>query len=190
MKAMFPQKRKNTKVEEFRSDSYEASLTPEERQSLYALLRAEVPYHEILKTTPVWRTGENMGQRPWTRTLYGIKHRLDLEDMLMNLEGESSFLEKTKSALDAFVKGSDGEKVLDRCMALIGQEVIQRTLKRLNPGARTAAAKLLLKRADQRRVDRRLDMVDALNKGEESEVDTSLTPEGREAAVKRILGIS
>ena len=75
-------------------------------------------------------------------------------------------------------------------MALIGQEVIQRTLKRLNPGARTAAAKLLLKRADQRRVDRRLDMVDALNKGEESEVDTSLTPEGREAAVKRILGIS
>jgi hypothetical protein len=54
---------------------------------------------------------------------------------------------------------------------------------------RTAATRLLLKRADQRRVDRRLDMVEAeFKKDAPNKTDIGLTPEEREQRMKQIFG--
>ena len=185
------EKRKGKKGVEFQKDSYEASLTPEERESLYAMLRSDMPFNEVLNATIPWRTGENAGKKPTLRTLYAINSRLDLEAILMGIEGTATFVENTNRQLRPYLKGTDGEKVLDQAMELIGKEVIRRTLYRLNPAARTAAAKLLLKRADQHRVDRRLDMVEAELKKDarEAKSDTKFTPEETEARYKQILSI-
>jgi hypothetical protein len=190
---MLPQqlrKRKGKKGVEFQKDSYEASLTPEERQSLYAMLRSDMPFEEVRKATVPWRTGEDAGKQPTLRTLYAINSRLDLEAILVGIEGTATFVEHTHRRLRPYLKGTDGEKVLDQAMELIGREVIRRTLYRLNPAARTAAARLLLKRADQRRVDRRLDMLEAeFKKDAPAKTGTRLTPEETEARYRQILSI-
>jgi hypothetical protein len=189
MKRKQPTKRK---MREFRGDSYEASLTPEELEELHDLVRSEKTITEICAASVPWRDGEGKGHKPSPQTIGRIKARLDLDDILQEIEGTAAFVEETKYGLDALVKGTDAEKVLDRAMMLIGQEVIHRTLKRLNPMARTAAAKLLLKRADQRRVDRRLDMVEAEFKkdGPAAQPDIGLTPEEKRQRMKEILRIN
>jgi hypothetical protein len=182
------QLRKETEPE-FRSDSYEASLTAKERQRLYAMLRSKLTIDEVVAKSIPWRTGDKAGEHPCWRTIYNIKSRLNLEEMLLSIEGSATIVERTRKELNALLKGTDGEKVLDRCMALIGQEVIHLTILRHNSEARNAAARLLLKRADQRRVDRRLDMLEVdLKKDAPGKTGPGLTPDEKQERIRQILG--
>ena len=167
-------------------NTYEGTLTEKQRRVLYRMLRSEMPFDEVLDKAPPWGSGPDAGKQPSLRTLYNINERLELEAILVGLEGTSALVGKTTKELRPFVNG-DGEQILDRALELIGSEVIRRTLYRLNPGARTAAARLLLKRADQRRVDRRLDMLEAdFKKGTEGK--SSLTGEEKEERMDRLFG--
>jgi hypothetical protein len=175
---------------EFRSDSYEASLTPEERQRLHAMLRTKMTIDEVLAESVPWSSGEDAGKKPCWRTLYNIRCRLKLEHMLLNIEWSATIVERTTEKLKALLKGTDAEKTLDVCMALIGQEVITSTMQGLSQEARNAATRLLLKRADQRRVDRRLDIVESeFKKDAPARPDLGLTPEEKEERMKEIFGI-
>lgn len=183
---------KKRKRPEIRPDSYEATLTAKERESLYAMLvtRRET-LEEIQEKTIPWRSGVNKGEKPETGTLWKIQQRLRLEWMVSRLNESCGKLERYKELLKPMAKTADQEHLLDWIMTLIGEEVIDYTLQRLHPEMRTAATRLLLKRADQRRVDRRLDMVEAeFKKGAPAaKSETGLTAEEKEARYKQILGI-
>lgn len=108
----------------------------------------------------------------------------ELSEVLAELEARARVCEGTHNALRPLVKGTDFELLLDECLFAIGQEVLLNTLNEVSPEERTAAARLMLKRADQRRVDR-------LHEEEtKNATKPTLTPEEKERRVKQILGIS
>jgi hypothetical protein len=153
------------------------------------MLCSDMPFSEVLKAAVPWRTGAEVGKKPTLRTLYAINSRLDLEATLVGLEGTSLFIEDTNRRLRPYLKGAEGEQVLDQAMHLVGKEVIRRTLYRLNPAARTAAARLLLKRAEQRRVDRRLKLLEVeVKKDGSDDAKSGLTPDEKQARIRQILG--
>jgi hypothetical protein len=183
---------KKRKRAEFRPDSYEATLTAKERRSLYVmLLCGRESLEEIQEQAIPWRSDEKKGQKPEISTLWKIQTRLRMERIVSRVNESCGKLEIYKELLMPMAKAMHQEQLLDWIMTLISEEVIDRTLERLNPEARTAAAKLLLKRADQRRVDRRLDMLEAEFKKETppDKPGTGLAFEEKEARMKKILGI-
>lgn len=175
---------------ELGANSYEASLTDAQRRELYAMLRSDLPFDELLKNAPPWGSGKEAGKKPSLGTLHRINERLDFEAILLSLEGTSALVEGKEKKSRANVYGK-GEQILDRALELIGHEVIRRTLNRRNAGERTAAAKLLLQRADQRREDRRLAMMEAESKKKtkgKNKAVAGLTREEREERMKQIFG--
>jgi hypothetical protein len=188
-----PTKRaKKRKRAEFRPDSYEATLTAKERESLYAmLLPGRETLEEVQEKAIPWRSGEKKGQKPDTGTLWKIQQRLRMLRMVSKLSVTCEKFERYRDLLAPMAKSAHQEQLLDWIMTLISEEVIDYTLERLHPEARTAAARLLLKRADQRRVDRRLDMLEEdRKKPAPRESQTGLTREEKEEAVDKILGIA
>jgi hypothetical protein len=188
MKTKPTQKRKRP---EFRCDSYEATLTPLERRSLHArLVAGRETLDEIEEKSIPWRSGKQEGEKPDTATLWKIQSRLRMQLMLGRLGGTCERFESYKKLLLPMAQNAHQEQLLDWIMMLICEEVVERTLERLNPEARTAATKLLLKRADQRRVDRRLDMVEAEFKKDASSVKRArkLTPNQKQERIRQILG--
>jgi hypothetical protein len=114
-----------------------------------------------------------------------------LDGVISSLNMACGKLETVKDVLMPMAKAANQEYVLDRIMVLLSEEVIDRTLERLHPEARTSAARLLLKRADQRRVDRRLKMLEEERKNATPvETETGLTAEEKEHAIDQILGIA
>ena len=109
--------------------------------------------------------------------------------MVSELKESSGRLEAIKKLLKPMAKKANQEEVLDGIMMLISEEVIERTLERLNPEARTSAARLLLKRADQRRVDRRLKALEAaVKKQPEGETERPWSAAEKQERIRQILG--
>lgn len=173
--------------------SYEAFLTEAQREKLYANLRSEMVLDEVVREAVPWRdprSGKGKLHPPSHNTLKRIRLKLNLEEMLDGLQESVGVVEQSKEILKPLIKDAADEKLLDQAMALITCEVITKTLKGLNPMARDSAARLLLKRADQRRVDRKLNLLEStLKKDGAKKDDSDLTPEEREAAVKQIFGV-
>jgi len=170
---------------------YEASLTPKKLERLHRLLRTPRTVDQLVIMAPPWGKGRRKGKRPSPDTLFDVRARLETQSTVDELSATAAFINNTNQALKEMVKGTNAEGVLDQVMMLLGQEVIYFTLKRLNPAARTAATRLLLKRADQRRVDRRLDLAEeTLEKPGNEQAKSPFSATEKEAAVKQILGIN
>jgi hypothetical protein len=141
--------------------SYEASLTKEERIELHSLLAGDESLHEIRGETIPWRDGPDKGTKPSIATLCKIKMRLRTEQMVLGLDQMLTTVRATKEQLAALAKPSDQEQLLDAAMAAIGREVLEKTLEGQDASVQKAVTRLLLKRADQRRFDRRMTLLEA-----------------------------
>jgi hypothetical protein len=134
-----------------RSDSYEASLTTKQREQLYVwLLDPAVSQKEVCRRAPPWPSGKRAGRKPGEYSLARIGQRLRLEGAMQDLDAtaavkQAALVRMLQNAAPDVVH----EETVNLAMQLISQEVIQKTLKRLDPASRTAAAKLLLERSDQ-----------------------------------------
>ena len=135
--------------------SYEASLTPEQRIALHALLSSDITLAEACAQAPPWPDGPEKGRPPSKSSLARIRSRLGIEENVGRIEAATATARATRSILKKLVKGTDQEQVLDQAMTLIGQQVIEATLGVASATVKTSAAWMLLRRADQRRSDRR-----------------------------------
>jgi hypothetical protein len=99
----------------------------------------------------------------------------------------------TRNLLRSLVSKHDQEEVLDEAMALIGQQLIDASLDSDGPSSKTAAAWLLLRRADQRRFDERTAILAAETekaaKTEQKPKRPPLTDEEKEAKWRQIFGM-
>jgi len=134
-----------------RSDSYEATLTGKQREQLYAwLLDPGMSQKEVCRRAPPWPRGQRAGRKPGECAIGKIGRRLRVEGALGDLEAIAAV--KQAALLKMLGSASpDGihEEIVNAAMQLIGQEVIQKTVNRLEPASRTAAAKLMLERSEQ-----------------------------------------
>ena len=144
-----------------KAGSYEASLTEEERFALHSLLLSGDSLLEVREKTIPWRDGPDKGMKPSTATLCKIKTRLHTEKMVRSLDGMLESIRATKTRLAALVRDANQEELLDAAMAAIGREVVEKTLEGRIPAEQRITARLLLKRADQHRFDRRMTFLEA-----------------------------
>ena len=99
--------------------------------------------------------------RPSIACLGRIRWRLGVEEKVGRIEEAAATRRATRRLLKKLVTGTDQEQVLDEVMTLIGEQVIDATLGMESASTRTAAAWLLLRRADQRRFDQRTAIFEA-----------------------------
>jgi hypothetical protein len=82
------------------------------------------------------------------------------------------------------------ERALNEITESLGRKLTRESDAKLSPAQRTAAVTLLLRRADQLRRDRKLDLLEALaRKKEPSAPSIPLTAEEKDALAKQVLGI-
>ena len=179
-----------------REDSYAAALTEEQRISLYALLRSGITLAEARGKAPPWPDGPDRPEkdnRPSMACLGRIRWRLRVEEKIVRIEDAAATRRATRRLLKKLVTGTDQEQVLDEVMTLIGEQVIDATLGMESASTRTAAAWLLLRRADQRRFDQRTAIFEAqTGKDKKTEEDAPLPPmdnEERERRYRQIFGM-
>jgi len=134
-----------------RSDSYEANISPEDREHLYAwLLQPGLSLKEPARRAPPWRTGKRAGRKPDSQAVAKISRRMRTETGLAELEAAALVQQVVlNKILEHIPPGQLHEEITDLCMRFIGQDVIHKTLQQLDPDSRTDAAKLLLQRSDQ-----------------------------------------
>jgi len=138
-----------------RSDSYEASLTEEQREELHALLsQPDLSLAQVRLLAPAWGSGPRDGAKPSITNLSQIFSRLRREAMLLNVEAKAKLMEavraQAKSHASEMESGQTLEEMIDIACDLVGQEVLQKTMADEDPKNRTAALRALLKRADQK----------------------------------------
>ena len=144
-----------------REGSYAAMLTEDERISLYALLLSGITLAEAREKVPPWADGPEKGRKPSEPCLWRIRRRLRIEQRVRKIEIATATFRATQSLLQNLVNKTDQEKVLDQAVTLIAQQVIDAGLDLDGPSSKTAAAWLLLRRADQRRFDQRTAVFEA-----------------------------
>jgi hypothetical protein len=181
-----------------RSDSYEATLTDEQREELHAWLsQPDLSLAEVRRLAPKWAGGPHDGSPPSIATLSGIGSRLRQEAMLLNVEATAKLMEAVRQKVGAHSRELQSEQsleqTLDTVCDLVGQEVLQKTLEREDPKNRTAALRALLKRADQKLTDRRVKLLEQeaaqAQKAKAVTADKSLTPEEKQLRLKQIFGM-
>lgn len=130
-----------------RSDSYEESLSEEKCEQLHALLSdSSLSLMQLRELVPVWGSGPRDGSKPSIASLSAIAARLRRDMTIDRVEDAARMMEQVHVKLS----GKAPQEILDTVIQLIGQEVIQKTLEGEDPKNRTAAARLLLKREDQK----------------------------------------
>lgn len=107
------------------------------------------------------------------------------DSLLTELETDDEAIKKVRAKTGARLQ----EELLDEIMEVIAHEVRHKTLKRVDAAGRTAAARLLLKRADQRRFDRHQDFIERQAKKKEPQPPPVLTEEQKQQRIKEIMGI-
>jgi hypothetical protein len=134
-----------------RCDSYEANLSVEEREELYAwLMEPGLSLRDAQERALPWRGGKRDGKKPSAKAVGKIGRRVRIESAMTELSAAAKVEAAAMARLLAHLPpGSLHEETVDLAMRLISQEVIARTLGGLDPGSRTAAARLMLKRSDQ-----------------------------------------
>ena len=140
--------------------SYESSLTEDERSTLHLLLLSNASLHELREQTIPWREGPDQGMKPSVATLWKIQTRLRTENMMLGLQGMLDTIHSTKAQLATLTSDTDQEQMLDAAMAAIAREAFDGAMQGANPAAQKIITRLLLKRADQRRFDRRMDFLE------------------------------
>jgi hypothetical protein len=177
-----------------RSNSYWGMLTEKQKALVQSILFAPgVSLREAAQRVPPTPGGPQIGRPPCLANLSNIRRQLKAEEMVFHIEEEEELIEGIRAQLrTGKAMTREQERLLDETMIVIGREVMSKTLERLDPASRTAAARLLLKRADQRRVDRHQDFVEAQARKNEAPPAPALplTADEKRAAVKKILGIS
>jgi|GEM_PF-3226177 len=173
--------------------SYEAALTEAQRISLHALLLSGITLSEAQEKVPPWPDGPEKDKKPSTTSLWRIQVRLRVKERVQKIEMAMVTFRATQTLLQKLVNKTDQEKVLDQAMTLIGQQVIDAGLDVHGPTSKTAAAWLLLRRADQRRFDQRTAIFEAqAGKARETGEDAPLPPmdnEERERRYRQIFGM-
>jgi hypothetical protein len=81
------------------------------------------------------------------------------------------------------------EELLEEILEVLALEVRHKTLKGLDPNGRTAAARLLLKRADQRRQDHHQAFLETQAKKKEPQPAPVLTEEQKQQRIREIMGL-
>jgi hypothetical protein len=175
-----------------REGSYAAALTGEQRISLYALLLSGISVAEACEKAVPWPEGKEKGHKPSEPCLWRIRRRLRIEERVRKIEIATATFRATQSLLQNLVNKTDQEKVLDQAVTLIAQQVIDAGLDLNGPSSKTAAAWLLLRRADQRRFDQRTAIFEAqAGKGKKAEEDAPLqamSDEEKEQRFSEIFG--
>ena len=173
--------------------SYEAALTEEQRISLHALLLSGITLAEVREKVPPWPDDPEKVKKPSPACLWRIQARLRVKERVRKIETAMFTFRATQKLLDSLVNKADQEQVLDQAMTLIGQQVIDAGLDMNGPSSKTAAAWLLLRRADQRRFDQRTAIFEAqAGKDKKTEEDAPLPPmdnEERERRYRQIFGM-
>jgi hypothetical protein len=141
--------------------SYEAALTEEQRISLHALLLSGITLAEAQEEAPPWPVGPDKDKKPSPACLWRIQARLRVKERVKKIETAMFTFRATQKLLKTLVNKTDQEQVLDQAITLIGQQVIDAGLDSSGPSSKTAAAWLLLRRADQRRFDQRTAIFEA-----------------------------
>jgi hypothetical protein len=173
--------------------SYEAALTEEQRNSLHALLLSGITLAEAQTNAPPWPQGPDKDKKPSQPCLWRIQARLRTNSRMQKIESVMATFRATQRILKGLVNKTDQELVLDQAMMLIGQQVIDAGLDLNGPSSKTAAAWLLLRRADQRRFDARTAILAAerekARKKEEKPKKPPLTDAEKEAKWRQIFGM-
>ncbi len=132
-------------------DRYETQLSEEELAQLHkALLQPGVSLAEIQEQAPAWRKGPQAGRPVGLKTLARIAWRLRIEHVEADIQSSSKALQAAREAIQRDPSlATTPTEMLDTIFILLGQEILESTLKRENVGTRVAELKLLLKRHDQ-----------------------------------------
>ena len=141
--------------------SYEAALTEEQRIEFHALLLSGITLARAQAQALPWPDGPEKDKKPSISSLGKIRARLRIEERWSRIEEAKALMRATQTLLKGMVNKTDQEQVLDQAMTLIGQQVIDAGLDLNGPSSKTAAAWLLLRRADQRRFDQRTAIFEA-----------------------------
>jgi hypothetical protein len=172
--------------------SYEAALTEEQRIEFHALLLSGITLAEARDKVLPWPQGPDKDKKPSIACLGKIRLRLGIEERISRIEEARATMRATRTLLRSLVNKTDQEQVLDQAMTLIGQQVIDAGLDLNGPSSKTAAAWLLLRRADQRRFDQRTAIFEAQSgKGKNAEENAPLpamSDEEKERRFSEIFG--
>lgn len=145
--------RKSSKKQ--RANSYEAGLSDEELQLLHTLcLERSLSLVDMQRAAPSHKGGALDGKQPSLDTISKIATRLRTEQVMVEIDAAEKIMEAARQKAKA-LPPAEREQTLDAICDLIGNEVIQKTVAGLDAKNRTAAARLLLKRADQKRFDQK-----------------------------------
>lgn len=173
-----------------RSDSYWGGLNKKQQTVVLSLLlESRLSMREARMKVPLTRKGKP----PCIATLARLRLQLKTEEVIFRIDAKTNAVEAPFAKLRSGGEFSqDQEQMLDEAMCLISKEVIEKTLQQLDSASRTAAAHLLLKRADQRRVDRHQDFVEAQarKKAEPPPPPPRLTEEDKQRRIQEVLDIA
>ena len=175
-------------------NSYWGGLTEEEKELVQTVLQKPgVSLREARRLVPPMRDrdGKENGP-PAVGTLSRISQELRTEEVLFEIEADTELAETICGKLrSGALRSQVEERMLDEIMEVIGEEVRHKSLHRLDPASRTAFARLLLKRADQRRVDRRQKFLEArARRIEAGPTRPHLTEEDKQRRLKELLEIA
>ena len=124
-------------------------------------------------------------------SLCNIRHDLRLESLV--IEAESNVRLKSdfdKRSASASLAPRDPELAIDLALSMIAEEVISQTLLQLDPKDRNASMRLLLKRADQRRWDRKMQFIEDQAKAPAAAAQPPpLTEDEKCAKIKAVFGM-
>lgn len=143
-----------------RDDSYEESLSDEHREQLYAVCSQQgLSLAAMRKLCPAWGRGPREGAQPSVRCVSEIAARLRREEMLLQVDATAKLMEAVRKKVGAvkseLQSGDSIEQTLDVVCDLVGQEVLQKTVEGQDLKTRNTALQRLLKRADQKRFDKK-----------------------------------
>jgi hypothetical protein len=182
-----------------RPDSYEATLSQEQREDLHALLsQPDLSLAAVRLLCPKWSRGPRDGSLPSIRALSEIGARLRRERMLLDVDATAKLMEAVRSQVKLrrkeLASGESIEETLDLVCDVVGQEVLQKTVEGADPKNRTAALRALLKRADQKILDRRVKLLEAqaaqAEKAKGVLEDKELSEAERAAKMRQIFGLA
>ena len=113
------------------------------------------------------------------------RHQTRGDSLVRELASDDEAVKNVRAKAEARTQ----EELLDEIMDVLAQEVRHKTLKRQDPNGRTAAARLLLKRADQRRFDRHQSFLETQAKKKEPQPAPVLTEEQKQQRIREIMGL-
>ncbi len=138
------------------ADSYEASLTEEQRISFRALLLSGVTLAEAHEKILPWQSGPDQGKKPSLSSLGRTRVRLRIREKAQLIEEARLTTRATRTLVRRLGKGSNEKELMDSAVALLGEKLIDGCLGLGNAKTGTGAAWLLLRREDQRMAQERL----------------------------------